>query len=310
MDELRFDGRVAVVTGSGRGLGRVHALDLAARGARVVVADLGGALEGGGRSSEPADAVVREIEAAGGEAIAVVASVAEEAEATSIVEAALDTWGQIDILLNNAGIADHGLFEDRTVEQFQRMIDVHFLGTLYTVRAAWPHMMKAGGGHIVNTCSEFTLGINRKVTTYGAAKGGVFGLTLSLAAEAPDHGIFVNGYVPQAATRLSAPDVMAHVFDRPAELFEKVMVGLTPELASPPAVYLAHDSCTLNGIILVSGAGRVSRLAFAQSAGFSNQALSAELVAEHIDEIVDMTDPEIKVVGSAEKRESIEKGKP
>ena len=182
MSELRFDGRSAIVTGAGRGVGRAHAMLLAERGAKVVVADLGGKLDGSGSSSAPADEVVQEIQAAGGEAVACAASVADEAGAASIVQTALDTFGGIDIVVNNAGIAEPDWFEDLSIERFRRMVDVHYMGTVNVTFAAWPHMVKAGYGRIVNTCSEAMLGMSPKNTSYGGAKGGVFGFTRNARA--------------------------------------------------------------------------------------------------------------------------------
>jgi NAD(P)-dependent dehydrogenase (short-subunit alcohol dehydrogenase family) len=301
MSELRFDGRVAIVTGGGRGVGRCHALGLAARGARVVVADLGGAVVGGGGSGEPADHVVEEIEAAGGSAVACYGSVADEASAASIVDTALDAFGRVDVVINNAGIGDPELFEDQTTEQFRRVLDVHYLGVVYVTKAAWPHMVRAGYGRIVNTCSEGPLGIHAKMTAYGGAKGGAIGFTLALAAEGPKHGIAVNGFSPRASTRLSAPEIMAKVYDQPVEHFENSMVAFPPELASPAAVYLAHESCSLNGVILVCGGGQVLRLAFCENEGFRSDAMSAEVIAGNIERIVDMSDAAPVGVGSAEK---------
>jgi len=289
MSELRFDGRVALVTGSGRGVGRCHALSLASRGAKVVVADYGGSLDGKGSSADPASEVVEEIEAVGGEAVACHASVAEESGAASMVEMALETWGRLDILINNAGIGDPERFEDQTIEQFRRMLEVQYLGTVFVTKTAWPHFMEAGAGRIVNTCSEGPLGIHGKMTSYGGAKGGVIGFTLALAAEAPKYGIKVNGFSPRAATRLSSPAVMAKVYDVPAEHFETSMAAFPPELASPAAVYLAHDSCDLNGVILVCGGGEVLRLAFSESEGYRSDAMSVETIAAHIDQVVDMS---------------------
>src|SRR5215218_8797603 len=154
MDQLRFDGRVAIVTGGGRGMGRVHSLLLAQRGAKVVVADFGGELDGSGRSTGPADDVVNEIKAAGGEAIATYADVSVPAEAASIVDAAVGNFGQIDIVVNNAGISDPGAFGDLPLEKFKKMIEVHYYGTLQVSKAAWPHMLEAGYGRFVNVTSE------------------------------------------------------------------------------------------------------------------------------------------------------------
>jgi len=151
LNELRFDGRVAIVTGGGRGVGRCHALLLASRGAKVVVADYGVAMNGSGTSTEPAMQVVKEIEAAGGEAIVCHASVSDEAGANAMVSTALDTFGRLDILISNAGINDPDRFEDLSASQFRWMCEVQYLGTVYATQAAWSHFRKAGYGRIVNT---------------------------------------------------------------------------------------------------------------------------------------------------------------
>ena len=267
----------------------------------MVVADLGGELDGSGASAQPADEVVKEIEAAGSEAVACYASVADEAGAASIVKTALDAFGRLDVVINNAGIGDPERFEDQTTEQFRRMLGVHYLGTVYVSKAAWRHVVEAGRGRIVNTCSEGALGIHGKMTAYGGAKGGAIGFTLALAAEGAKYGIAVNGFSPRAFTRLSAPDVMAKVYDRPAEEFATSMVTFPPELASPAAVYLAHESCPLNGVMLVCGGGQVLRLAFAENEGFSSDAMSPEAIAANIDQIVDMSNAAPVGLGSAER---------
>ena len=208
-------------------MGRSHALALGARGAKVVVADLGGAVQGGGRSSEPANELVSEIQAAGGEAIAVCGSVADEHEAQVIVAAALENCGCIDVLINNAGIGDPELFEDQTTEQFRRLLGVHYLGVVYVSKATWPHMVEAGSGRTVNTCSEGPLGIHEKMTAYGGAKGGTIGFTLALTAEGPRYGISVNGFSPRAGTRLSSPDIMCEGL-RPSEGILRAVHGHVP----------------------------------------------------------------------------------
>jgi NAD(P)-dependent dehydrogenase (short-subunit alcohol dehydrogenase family) len=300
MDELRFDGKVALITGAARGVGKVHALTMAARGAKVVIMDPGGELDGTGASSGPAADAVREIVDAGGEAVAAFESVTDEQGAARAVQLAIDTFGGLDIVINNAGIADPELFEHQTAEQFRRMCDVQYLGTVYTTKAAWPHLMETGG-RIVNTCSEGPLGIHGKLTSYGGAKGAVVGFTLCLAAEGRAHGIAVNGFSPRASTRLSSPEVMSKTYDVPAEHFVESMKAYPPELASPAAVYLAHDSCPLNGVILVAGGGQVLRMAFAESVGVKVDDLSVEDVAARIDEIVDLTGATFPGLGHAEK---------
>jgi NAD(P)-dependent dehydrogenase (short-subunit alcohol dehydrogenase family) len=291
MNELRFDGKVAIVTGGGRGVGRVHALTLAARGAKVVVVDPGVALDGGsGASNAPASEVVAEIKAAGGEAVASFEKVNDRAGAARMVELALDSYGRLDILINNAGNSMPELFEEQTLEQFEALNEVHYLGTVYVTKAAWPHLVKAGNGRLVNTISEGPTGMHERGTGYGGAKAGVIGLTLSLAAEAKFHGVGVNGFAPRIATRLSAPDVLAHVYDRPAEDFVKNMAMFPSELSSPAAIYLAHESCTLNGVLLVSGGKQVMRMAIMENEGFRGEDMSVENIAAHINQIIDMKD--------------------
>jgi NAD(P)-dependent dehydrogenase (short-subunit alcohol dehydrogenase family) len=290
MNELRFDGRSVIVTGAGRGVGRCHALLLASRGARVVVADLGGRLEGGGSSAEPAEAVVKEIESQGGEAVACHASVADEAGAASIVQTALDAFGAVDVLINNAGIADPDLFADHSLAKFRQMVDVHYLGTAYVTYAAWPHMVQAGYGRIVNTCSEAVLGFVPKATSYGGAKGGVLGFTRALANEASPHGIRVNAVMPRAQTRLSAPAVMAKTYDVPESTFDAgSMDSFAPELVSPAAAYLAHESCALNGEVLISGGGQVMRMAFVCNEGITKENVTPEDVAENLSTVMDLS---------------------
>jgi hypothetical protein len=292
MSELRFDERVAIVTGAGRGVGRAHAILLASRGAKVVVADLGGQLDGSGSSCAPADEVVKEIEAAGGKAVACYGSVADEAGAASIVQTALDTYGRIDAVVNNAGIAEPDWFEDLSLDRFRRMIEVHYMGTVNVVFAAWPHMIAAGYGRIVNTCSEAMLGMSPKNTSYGGAKGGVFGFTRTLALDAARVGIRVNAVAPRANTRLAGPPIMSHVYDIPEEVFAAgdTMASFRPELVAPVAAFLAHESCGLNGEVFVAGAGQVMRMAVLQNDGFTKDDLTPEDVADNLGKVMDMSD--------------------
>jgi len=290
MAELRFDGRVAIVTGAGRGVGRCHALLLAARGAKVVVADLGGELDGTGESSAPAELVVKEIEAEGGEAVAAFASVAEEAAANSIVQTAIDAFGRLDIVVNNAGIAAPEYFETHNMDKFRLMNAVHYLGTVYVTKAAYPHLEAAGYGRIVNTCSEAVLGMVPKATSYAGGKGGVLGFTKGLALDAMRHGILVNAVAPRAGTRLSGPDVMAATYDQPAELFTGLPGQFPPEQVSPVMAYLAHESCTLNGEIIVAGGGQAMRLALLETQGIQSDDMTPEFVAEHVDQLLDLKD--------------------
>lgn len=298
MNELRFDGQTVVITGAGRGVGRSHALSFAARGARVVVADLGGDLDGSGSSTGPADDVTKEIVAAGGEAIACYASVAEEAGAASIIEAAIDTYGSVDVVVNNAGIAAPlDWIENLTPADYRRMLEVHHLGTVYVTKAAWPHMTRAGYGRIVNTMSEGAIGIVPKNSSYASAKGAVLGFTRAAAIDGSRVGIGVNAVVPRAYTRISTPEVLAHVYDAPADLFKGSTMAFDPDLVSPAAVYLAHRSCELMGELLISGGGQVMRLTIMESVGITSDALTAELVAEKIDQILAMDGAQLITAG-------------
>jgi NAD(P)-dependent dehydrogenase (short-subunit alcohol dehydrogenase family) len=297
MAPLRFDGKVVLVTGAGRGAGRSHSLSLAARGARVVVADPGVAMDGSGFSAGPADEVVREIRAAGGEAVACYESVSEEKGAAAMVATALDSFGRLDAVINNAGIAGPERFEVHTADDFRRMIDVHYFGTVFVTRAAWSHFMTSGGGRIVNTVSEGAMGTLPMTTAYGGAKAAVIGLTLTLAAEGPKYGISVNGFAPRVASRMSSPEVLGHVHELPPERFAPLGNAFAPELCSPAAVYLAHESCPLNGVMLVCGGGQVMRMGFKQNQGLKSADLTVEEIAENIGSITDMSQAADVVVG-------------
>jgi NAD(P)-dependent dehydrogenase (short-subunit alcohol dehydrogenase family) len=295
MDELRFDDRVVVVTGAGRGIGRSHALLFAERGARVVVADYGVAIDGRGASSGPADEVVSEIRAAGGQGLACFADVSEESAATTIVEVALDTFGRLDAVVNNAGINDPAPFEDLTTEQFRRMMDVHFFGTLFVTQAAWRHFRATGYGRIVNTASEAMLGGIPQLSSYGAAKGAVFGLTRNLATEATGTGIRVNAIAPRAHTRMSASenDRLADLFGMDEATMTAVNASMPPDMCSPAALYLAHDSCDLNGEVIQAGMGGAARLAVVHAHGLMKDPLTPEDIAENIGAILDVTDARV-----------------
>lgn len=293
--ELRFDDRVVVVTGGGRGIGRSHALLLAAKGAHVVVADNGAGIDGTGGSAQPAQAVAQEIVEAGGQAVACVAAVNDPVSAESIIDCALDSFGRLDAVVNNAGIHDPGPFEDLTVEQFRAMWDVHCLGTVNVTRAAWPHFVRAGYGRVVNTVSEAMLGGIGELSSYGAAKGAVFGLTRNLATEGHAHGIRVNAVVPRAFTRMSAShsDKLAADMGVPAEAMAQINAQMPPELCAPAAAYLAHQSCAISGEMLRIGLGGVARIAVVHSRGLDRTPLTAEDIAENMSAILDLSAPQV-----------------
>jgi NAD(P)-dependent dehydrogenase (short-subunit alcohol dehydrogenase family) len=285
MTQLNFDGRVAIVTGAGRGVGRCHALHLAAKGARVVVADYGVGIDGGGSSPVPADEVVREIKESGGQAVACYASVTDENAASSIVSAAVDAFGKLDIVVNNAGIYDPARFEALSVDQFRSMMDVHLFGTLFVTRAAWPHFVNAGYGRVVNTVSEAMLGGVPELTSYGAAKAAIFGLTRNLATEGQPLGIRVNAIAPRAYTRMTAS--LSESLSLPKEVMDQVNASMPPELCAPAAAFLAHESCSITGQVLHVGMGGVSSLAVVQTQGLWKTSLTAEDIAQNLDMIMD-----------------------
>ncbi|WP_207946452.1 SDR family NAD(P)-dependent oxidoreductase [Actinomadura sp. 7K507] len=277
--ELRFDGRVAVVTGSGRGLGRAYALLLASRGARVVVNDPGGGLRGDGADAGPADEVVREIKAAGGEAVACTETVATSAGGTAIVEAALDHFGRIDVLVHNAGNHRPAPLTEMTYEDLNAVLDVHLRGAFHVVRAAFPRMREAGYGRVVLTSSIGGLYGNHRVANYAMAKAGVIGLSNVVALEGADAGVKCNVIVPAAVTRMAGGiDTSAYP-------------PMEPELAAPAVGWLAHESCSITGEMLVSIAGRVARAFVAETPGVYRPSWTIEQVGERIDAIRDTSDP-------------------
>jgi NAD(P)-dependent dehydrogenase (short-subunit alcohol dehydrogenase family) len=221
--------------------------------------------------------------------------VAEEAGAASIVDTAMRTYGRLDAVINNAGINDPGTFESLTVEQFRRMLDVQFFGTLLVTKAAWPLFVAAGHGRIVNTASEAMLGGIPELSSYGSAKGAVFGLTRNLATEGAAHGIHVNALAPRAHTRMSESESkrLASVLDMPEEMMEEIKASMPPELCAPAAAFLAHEACPLNGELLQIGMGSVSRLAVVHTQGISKDPLTAEDIADNLDAILDVSDARV-----------------
>ncbi|HEY6533258.1 MAG TPA: SDR family NAD(P)-dependent oxidoreductase [Acidimicrobiales bacterium] len=290
MDELRFDGKSVIVTGAGRGFGREHARLLASRGARLVLADHGMALDGTGSDPEPIRAIAKEINDAGGEAIPVWTTVAYPENAELVVQTAIDAYGKLDILINNAGIADPDWFEDQSVERIRRMTDNQYYTVVWMTKAAWPHLIESKGC-IVNTASEALLGNVPKAASYCGAKGGVFAFTRAMALDGKRLGIRVNQICPRGNTRLSAPDVLAFHFDAPIENFKgEFFDNMKPEYVSPALVYLAHESCTLTGVTLVSGARTVKLVATIESDGIEMDEgnVTPEAVASGIDQIMDI----------------------
>ena len=253
MSELRFDGRVAIVTGAGNGLGRAHALLLASRGARVVVNDLGGTHTGGGKSSQAADAVVEEIEAAGGEAVANYDSVVD---GDKVVQTALDTWGQVDIVVNNAGILRDVSYHKMSDNDWDLVYQVHVLGAHKVTHAAWPHMRERGYGRIVNTASAAGIYGNFGQVNYAMAKLGLVGFTNALAVEGARKNVLANVIAPIAGSRMTETVLPPEVCD-----------ALEPELVSPLVAWLCHEKCEENGGLFEVGGGFYSKLRWQRAQG-------------------------------------------
>lgn len=258
-DPIRFDGRVAVVTGAGGGLGRAHARLLAERGARVVVNDLGPDPGGHGSSSEPAEAVASEIRAAGGEAIADTHDVVAESDA--VIETALDAWGRIDVLVNNAGVAGGGLFHEIPAEDFARVSASHYEGTVRVTQRAWRAMVEAGYGRIVVTSSSSVFGMPF-TSPYVASKGALFSLARGLAKEGAFSGIRVNAIMPVAYSRLTALQPQPELVAWLDEHFQ-------PERAAPLVAFLAHEDVPCTGETFVVGGGRVARVVLGEGRGLA-----------------------------------------
>ncbi|MCB9647373.1 MAG: SDR family NAD(P)-dependent oxidoreductase [Deltaproteobacteria bacterium] len=252
-DELRFEGRVAIVTGAGNGLGRAHALLLASRGARVVVNDLGGAMTGGGRSSQAADQVVQQIIDAGGEAVADYESVEE---GRRIVEHALDAFGRVDIVVNNAGILRDTSFHKMSEEDWDLIYRVHVLGSFRVTHAAWSHMRDQKYGRVVMTASAAGIYGNFGQANYSMAKLGLLGLSNTLAQEGAGKGIQVNTIAPIAGSRLTETVL-------PKELID----ALKPEYVSPLVAWLCHESCPESGGLFEVGGGYFGKLRWQRAAG-------------------------------------------
>ncbi|MDP1597646.1 SDR family NAD(P)-dependent oxidoreductase [Phenylobacterium sp.] len=277
MADIRFDGKVAIVTGAGGGLGRQHALELARRGAKVVVNDLGGSVDGSGGSSAAADAVVAEIKAAGGEAISNGSSVTDDAGVALMIKQAMDTWGRIDILIANAGILRDKSFSKMELADFELVVNVHLMGTVKPVKAVWKIMREQNYGRIVVTTSSSGMYGNFGQSNYGAAKLGIIGFMNTIKLEGQKNNIHINAISPVAATRMTE-NLM------PPAVLEK----LKPEYVTPGVVYLASEEAP-TGAILTAGAGAfaMSRIYETEGVYLGEGGLSVEEVRDNWSKISD-----------------------
>jgi len=279
MADIRFDGKVAIVTGAGGGLGRQHALELARRGAKVVVNDLGGAVDGSGGSSEAARKVVEEIEALGGAAIANGSSVTDEAGAALMARQAMEAWGRIDILVANAGVLRDKTFSKMEIADFGFVVDVHLMGTVKPAKAVWEIMKEQNYGRIVVTTSSTGLYGNFGQSNYGAAKLSLIGLMNTLKLEGQKNNIHVNAIAPVAATRMTANLLPPEVAAR-----------LAPEYVTPGVVFLCSEEAP-TGAILTAGGGAfaVARIVETEGVYLGEGGLSVEEVRDAWKSIADET---------------------
>ncbi len=277
MADIRFDGKVAIVTGAGGGLGRQHALELARRGAKVVVNDLGGSVDGSGGSSSAADAVVEEIKAAGGEAISNGSSVTDDAGVAHMIKQTMDQWGRIDVIVANAGILRDKSFAKMEIADFELVLNVHLMGTVKPVKAAWEIMREQNYGRIVVTTSSSGLYGNFGQSNYGAAKLGIIGFMNTLRLEGAKNNIHVNAIAPVAATRMTENLMPPAVLER-----------LKPEYVTPGVVYLCSEEAP-TGAILTAGAGAfaLSRIYETEGVYLGEGGLSVEEVRDNWAKISD-----------------------
>ncbi|QYG93847.1 SDR family oxidoreductase [Iamia sp. SCSIO 61187] len=276
MADLGYDGKVAIITGAGGGLGRSHALELAKRGALVVVNDLGGSVDGQGGSHTAAQQVVDEIKAAGGEAVASYDSVATPEGGQAIVQTALDAYERVDIVINNAGILRDAAFKNMDAEKLEPVLDVHVKGAFYVTQAAWASMRENNYGRIVNTSSAAGLFGNFGQTNYGAAKAGLVGFTRVLAVEGAKNNIKANAIAPVAKSRMTE-DLLGPLVDK-----------LGPEFITPVVAWLAHEDCPVTGEVYSCGGGHVARVFTGVTPGWTDtESLTVEDIRDHFDEIRD-----------------------
>jgi NAD(P)-dependent dehydrogenase (short-subunit alcohol dehydrogenase family) len=296
---IDFKGRVAIVTGAGGGLGRAHALALAARGAKVLVNDLGGARDGSGGSVSAAEAVVAQIRAAGGEALANDASVTNFAAVQAMVQQAVDTWGRVDILVNNAGILRDKTFAKMDLADFQLVIDVHLMGAVHCTKAVWPIMTAQKYGRVIMTTSSTGLFGNFGQSNYGAAKMALVGLMQTLALEGAKNDIRVNCLAPTAATRMTE-----------GLLPQAVLDVLQPEAVVPAMLVLASQEAPTR-TILCAGAGVFEAAHITMTGGVyvGTDAMTPEHLAGRLLEVTDRAGDSVPQSGSAQGANEVAKAK-
>ena len=292
---IRYDNRVAIVTGSGTGLGRQHALLLASRGAKVVVNDPGGSVDGTGGAHAAADKVVAEIKAAGGQAVASYGSVSDEKQAFGIIDTAMKEWGRVDILVCNAGILRDKAFNTMSMDDFRAVVDVHLMGTVYPIKAAWAIMREQKYGRIVVTTSGSGTVGNFGQSNYGAAKTGVVGLINCLRFEGGKYNILCNAISPSALTRMTE-----------SLLPPDTAQWMKPELVSPAVAWMCSEQCDANGEIIAATAGGYARVQYYITEGVQfdpAEPVTPEMVAESISQIRDLStvQPYKGLMGNVEK---------
>ena len=294
---ISFKDKVVIVTGSGNGLGRSHALQFAQRGAKIVVNDLGGAIDGSGGSSEAAEKVVDEIKQNGGEAIANGSSVTDKAGVKKLVEDTMEAFGRIDVLVNNAGVLRDKSFGKMTLDDFEFVVDVHLMGSVYCTKAVWPIMVEQNYGRVIMTSSSSGVYGNFGQTNYGAAKLGVVGFMNSLKIEGQKYNIKVNSLIPVAATRMTESLM-------PKEVLEK----LQPDVVSPAVLFMASEDAP-TGIMLSAGAGVYALAQIIQAPGvaLTGDDANPDKIAERWNEISDMSEAKALFAGGEHSAEIFKK---
>ncbi|MNF22393.1 putative short-chain type dehydrogenase/reductase [compost metagenome] len=294
MSSIDFKDRVAIVTGAGGGLGRTYALELGARGAAVVVNDLGGRFDGSGSSQGMADQVVEEIRAAGGKAVANYDSVGTRAGGESIVQTALDSFGRVDIVINNAGHLRNAPFEDIDDEILDSLIDVHLKGAIYVTQPAYKVMKRQGYGRIVFASSAAGAFGNPQQAAYAAAKAGMLGVMNVLSLEGKEHGVLCNALLPVANSRMEAamdPTQLEAFTAQYASFGDKLGTSYLPEFVTPLVVYLASESCTSTHAIYSAALGRYARAFIGVADGWTgprDTPVTADELASHFQQISDV----------------------